>query len=175
MIGKTRSSTVMIPQAAQDLPAQITLFPTNAKDFFVADVYGCGTQNTWGPAWIRSIVDGPAQFRAQNPPLNVAFDNFTTIWDGVLGPIQGIRRFGTRARGLASSAMGRRKADLVMTQSITFIASRLVRYRSSMRPLDVHPVQRGVYMHQPIPLDLQGISGHLRPGTPSGRVALDPL
>lgn len=96
----------MILQAAQDLLAQITLFSTNARDFFVADVYGRGTQNTWGQASIRSIYDGPAQLRAQNPPLNVAFNNTTTIWDGVLGPIQGIKRFGTRARRLAACIVG---------------------------------------------------------------------
>ncbi|KAH0831387.1 hypothetical protein J3R83DRAFT_14050 [Lanmaoa asiatica] len=73
-----------LPQAAQDLLGQMSLLsnsPTNAKNFLVTDVYGRGTQDDWGQAWIQSIYDGLAKFRAQNPPLNVAFVNFATIWD----------------------------------------------------------------------------------------------
>ncbi|KAH0831402.1 carbohydrate esterase family 16 protein [Lanmaoa asiatica] len=59
-----------LPQAAQDLLGQISLLsnsPTNAKNFLVTDVYGRGTQDDWGQAWIQSIYDGLAKFRTQKP------------------------------------------------------------------------------------------------------------
>lgn len=68
--------------------------PTNARNFLVTDVYGRGTQDTWGQDWLQSIFDGLIAFHAQNPPLNVAFANFATIWDGVLGSDPGYRAFG---------------------------------------------------------------------------------
>ena len=84
-------------QAAQDLLGQITLLsqpPTNARNFIVTDVYGRGTQNAWGQAWLQAIFDGLIAFHAQDPPLNVAFANFATIWDGVLGLDPGYGAFG---------------------------------------------------------------------------------
>ncbi|KIJ64866.1 carbohydrate esterase family 16 protein [Hydnomerulius pinastri MD-312] len=86
-----------LPEAAQDLLGQMALLsqpPTNARNFLVTDVYGRGTQNAWGQAWIQSIYDGLAAFRSQSPPLNVAFVNFATIWDGVLGSDPGYQAFG---------------------------------------------------------------------------------
>ncbi|KAH0825876.1 hypothetical protein J3R83DRAFT_7746 [Lanmaoa asiatica] len=87
-----------LPQAAQDLLGKISPLSnspgTNAKNFLVTDVYGRGTQDDWGQAWIQSIYDGLGKFRAQSPPLNVVFVNFATIWDGVLGPDPGYRAFG---------------------------------------------------------------------------------
>ncbi|KAG9310077.1 carbohydrate esterase family 16 protein [Chiua virens] len=86
-----------LPQAAQDLLGQISRLsspPTNARNFLVTDVYGRGTENAWGQQWIQLIYDGLARFRSQDPPLNVAFVNFATIWDGVLGPSPGYRAFG---------------------------------------------------------------------------------
>ncbi|KAG9307917.1 carbohydrate esterase family 16 protein [Chiua virens] len=84
-------------QAAQDLLAQMKLLsqpPTNARNFLVTDVYGLGTQDTWGEAWLQAIFDGLIAFRVQDPPLNVAFVNFAAIWNGVLGPDPGHRAFG---------------------------------------------------------------------------------
>ncbi|KAN0094326.1 carbohydrate esterase family 16 protein [Tylopilus felleus] len=86
-----------LPEAAHDLLGQITLLsqpPTNARNFLVTDVYGLGVHNAWGEAWLQSIFDGLIAFHAQDPPLNVAFANFATIWDGVLGPDPGYRAFG---------------------------------------------------------------------------------
>ncbi|KAG2125118.1 hypothetical protein DEU56DRAFT_903812 [Suillus clintonianus] len=87
-----------LPQAAQNILRQITLLsspPTsNARNFLITDAYGRGCHNAWGEAWIQSIFDGLAVFRSQDPPLNVAFANFATIWDGVLGPDPGYEAFG---------------------------------------------------------------------------------
>ena len=86
-----------LPQAAQDLLGQMTLLsqpPTNARNFLITDAYGRGIQDAWGQAWLQSIFDGLIAFHAQNPPLNVAFANFGTIWDGVLGSDPGYQAFG---------------------------------------------------------------------------------
>lgn len=86
-----------LPQAAQDLLGQMALLsqpPTNARNFLITDAYGRGIHNAWGEAWLQSIFDGLIAFHAQDPPLNVAFANFATIWDGVLGPDPGYRAFG---------------------------------------------------------------------------------
>lgn len=68
--------------------------PTNARNFLITDAYGRGIQDAWGQAWLQSIFDGLIAFHAQNPPLNVAFANFGTIWDGVLGSDPGYQAFG---------------------------------------------------------------------------------
>ncbi|KAG9310066.1 carbohydrate esterase family 16 protein [Chiua virens] len=94
-----------LPQAAQDLLAQMKLLsqpPTNARNFLVTDVYGLGTQDTWGEAWLQAIFDGLIAFRVQDPPLNVAFVNFAAIWNGVLGPDPGHRAFGYVSRDACS-------------------------------------------------------------------------
>lgn len=86
-----------LPEAAQDLLGQMTLLsqpPTNARNFLITDAYGRGIQDAWGQAWLQSIFDGLIAFHAQNPPLNVAFANFGTIWDGVLGSDPGYQAFG---------------------------------------------------------------------------------
>jgi len=86
-----------LPRAAQDTLGQIALLaspPTNARNFLVTDVYGRGNQNAWGQAWLQTIFDGLVAFHSQDPPLNVAFANFATIWDGVLGPDPGYEAFG---------------------------------------------------------------------------------
>ncbi|KAH0831406.1 carbohydrate esterase family 16 protein [Lanmaoa asiatica] len=86
-----------LPQAAQGLLGQMTLLsqpPTNARNFLVTDVYGRGTEDTWGEAWLQSIFDGLIALHAQDPPINVAFANFATIWEGVLGLNPGYQAFG---------------------------------------------------------------------------------
>jgi len=86
-----------LPEAAHDLLNQMALLsqpPTNARNFLVTDVYGRGTQDPWGQNWLQIIFDGLNAFHSQNPPLNVAFANFATIWDGVLGSDPGYKAFG---------------------------------------------------------------------------------
>ncbi|KAG8219129.1 carbohydrate esterase family 16 protein [Butyriboletus roseoflavus] len=86
-----------LPQAAQDLLHQMTLLsqpPTNARNFLVTDAYGRGTHDTWGEAWLQSVFDGLIALHTQDPPINVAFANFATIWDGVLGLDPGYQAFG---------------------------------------------------------------------------------
>lgn len=86
-----------LPEAAQDMLAQIALLaspPTNARNFLITDAYGRGTHNARGEAWLQSIFDGLVAFRSQDPPLNLAFVNFATIWDGVLGSDPGYEAFG---------------------------------------------------------------------------------
>ncbi|KAH7914939.1 carbohydrate esterase family 16 protein [Hygrophoropsis aurantiaca] len=86
-----------LPQAAADLLGQMSLLaspPTNARNFLLTDVYGRGTTDARGQAWLQAIFDGLIAFHGQNPPLNVAFANYATIWDGVLGPNPGYRAFG---------------------------------------------------------------------------------
>ncbi|KAL4067472.1 carbohydrate esterase family 16 protein [Scleroderma yunnanense] len=85
-------------QAAASLLSQIALLsqpPTNARNFLVTDVYGRGRHNDWGEAWVQAIFDGLVEFHTRSSPrLNVAFANFATIWDGVLGPDPGYDAFG---------------------------------------------------------------------------------
>ncbi|KAI5990304.1 hypothetical protein F5J12DRAFT_863153 [Pisolithus orientalis] len=87
-----------LPQAAEDLLGQIALLsepPTNARDFLITDVYGRGIHNTWGEAWVQSVFDGLVKLHTQSfLRLNVAFANFATIWDGVLGSNPGYKAFG---------------------------------------------------------------------------------
>ncbi|KIJ14047.1 carbohydrate esterase family 16 protein [Paxillus involutus ATCC 200175] len=86
-----------LPEAAQSLLGQMALLsqpPTNARNFLITDVYGRGTEDAWGQAWLQSIFDGLIEFHTQSPHLNVAFANFATIWDGVLGPDPGYQAFG---------------------------------------------------------------------------------
>lgn len=68
--------------------------PTNARNFLVTDAYGRGTHDTWGDAWLQSVFDGLIALHTQDPPINVAFANFGTIWDGVLGLDPGYQAFG---------------------------------------------------------------------------------
>ncbi|THH17063.1 hypothetical protein EW146_g3674 [Bondarzewia mesenterica] len=80
-----------LPEDAQDLLNQIRILaspPTNARNFLVTDVYGRGTHTASGEAWKQSIFDGLSAFHAGShatPRLNVAFGDFSRIWDGVLG------------------------------------------------------------------------------------------
>ncbi|KAH7921926.1 carbohydrate esterase family 16 protein [Leucogyrophana mollusca] len=86
-----------LPEAAQDLLGQMKLLaspPTNARNFLVTDVYGRGTTDASGQAWLQSIFDGLTTFHTGSPPLNVAFANYARIWDGVLGPDPGYQAFG---------------------------------------------------------------------------------
>ncbi|THH17070.1 hypothetical protein EW146_g3673 [Bondarzewia mesenterica] len=89
-----------LPEAAQDLLNQIQILasePTNGRNFLVTDVYGRGTHTASGEAWKQSIFDGLTAFhRGTNvpEPLNVAFGDFSRIWDGVLGSDPGYQAFG---------------------------------------------------------------------------------
>ncbi|ETW82742.1 hypothetical protein HETIRDRAFT_315263, partial [Heterobasidion irregulare TC 32-1] len=86
--------------AAQDLLNQIQILaspPTNGRNFLVTDVYGRGTHTPAGEAWKQSIFDGLSAFHKGTgvpQPLNVAFGDFSRIWDGVLGSDPGYEAFG---------------------------------------------------------------------------------
>jgi len=79
-------------EAAQQLLGQIKILasaPTNGRSFLVTDVYGRGTHTPPGEAWKQTIFDGLSAFHKGTDvaaPLNVAFVDFDTIWDSVLGP-----------------------------------------------------------------------------------------
>ncbi|KAG1728810.1 hypothetical protein EDB19DRAFT_2042499 [Suillus lakei] len=91
-----------LPQAAQEYarPDRPSRFSAHyARTFLITDAYGRGVPNSWGEAWLQSIFDGLVAFRSQDPPLNVAFANFATIWDGVLGPDPGYKAFGYTSTG----------------------------------------------------------------------------
>lgn len=77
-----------MPQAAQVVLDQIQILsspPTNGRSFLVADVYGLQVHSTDGELWKQQIFDGLSQFHANNG-LNVAFIDFSRIWDAVLNP-----------------------------------------------------------------------------------------
>jgi hypothetical protein len=86
-----------LPEAAQDLLGLIDVFaspPTDSCDFLVTVAYGRRIHNARGEAWIQSIFDGLIASRSRDPPLNVVFVNFVTIWNGVLEPDSGYKAFG---------------------------------------------------------------------------------
>ncbi|KAF4579656.1 hypothetical protein EYR40_000167 [Pleurotus pulmonarius] len=87
-----------MPQAAQVVLDQIRILsspPTNGRSFLVVDVYGLQVHSTDGELWKQQIFDGLSQFHA-NSGLNVAFIDFSRIWDAVLNPQvpPGFRAFG---------------------------------------------------------------------------------
>ena len=94
-----------LPEDAQYLLNQIRILaspPTNARNILVTDVYGRGTHTPSGEAWKQSIFDGLSAFNSGTngtPPLNVAFGDFSRIWDGVLGTVPGYAAFGYTSSG----------------------------------------------------------------------------
>ncbi|EIM80618.1 uncharacterized protein STEHIDRAFT_162400 [Stereum hirsutum FP-91666 SS1] len=99
-----------LPEAAQDLLDQIAILsnpPTNGRNFLITDDYGRGNSSATGDAWKQQIFDGISAFHSNNSvgganvsaPLNVAFGDFATIWDGVLGPDPGYEAFGYTSTG----------------------------------------------------------------------------
>ncbi|KAK7027996.1 hypothetical protein VNI00_015082 [Paramarasmius palmivorus] len=84
--------------AAEVVLAQIDILsssPTNGRSFMVLDVYGRGTTNPAGEDFKQTIYDGLAQRHANSTsPLNVAFVDYSRIWDGVLGDVPGYKAFG---------------------------------------------------------------------------------
>ena len=87
-----------LPQAAQTIIEQINVLsspPTNGRDFLVTDVYGRGMHTVAGDAYVQSIFDDLRDLHYRDPArLNVAFADFSRIWDGVLGPDPGYEAFG---------------------------------------------------------------------------------
>ncbi|KAF8055358.1 carbohydrate esterase family 16 protein [Lyophyllum atratum] len=85
--------------AAQVLLNQIELLaspPTNARSFLVLDVYGRGTVAASGEAYKQTVFRGLNTFhtRTNGTRLNVSYVDFSTIWNGVLGPDPGFEAFG---------------------------------------------------------------------------------
>jgi len=88
--------------AAQDLLGQIELLaspPTNARNFLVLDVYGRGTTAPSGEAYKQTVYAGLSNFHDRvlglgGSKLNFAYIDFSTIWNGVLGPDPGFQAFG---------------------------------------------------------------------------------
>jgi len=85
--------------AAHALLNQIELLaspPTNARSFMVLDVYGRGTTAPSGEAYKQTVFSGLSNFhtRTNDTRLNVSYVDFSTIWNGVLGPDPGFKAFG---------------------------------------------------------------------------------
>ncbi|VDB84721.1 unnamed protein product [Peniophora sp. CBMAI 1063] len=89
-----------LPEAAQDLLNQIQILaspPTNGRSFLVTDVYGRGTHTATGEAWKQAVFDGLSAFASGTgvpASLNVAYADFSHIWDGVLDGPPGYAAFG---------------------------------------------------------------------------------
>ena len=105
--------------AAQVILAQIRTLaspPTNARSFLVTDVYGQGTHTPAGDAFVQTVFsglhdlhrgvnstghdegegggEGESERQMHGPKLNVAFAEFSRIWDGLLGADPGFEAFG---------------------------------------------------------------------------------
>ncbi|KAK0226048.1 hypothetical protein IW262DRAFT_1359418 [Armillaria fumosa] len=86
-----------LQEAAQVLLAQIKILssaPTNGRSFMVLDVYGRGTHTPSGEAFKQTIYNGLSDFHTGSDKLNVAYVDFSRIWDGVLGATPGYQAFG---------------------------------------------------------------------------------
>ncbi|KAK0461141.1 carbohydrate esterase family 16 protein [Desarmillaria tabescens] len=84
-------------EAAQVLLDQIKILssaPTNGRSFMVLDVYGRGTHTPSGEAFKQTIYNGLSDFHIGSDKLNVAYVDFSRIWDGVLGTTPGYEAFG---------------------------------------------------------------------------------
>lgn len=85
--------------AAQALLHQIEVLsspPTNGRSFMVLDIYGRGTTTPPGEGFKKTIFDGLHHFhtRTNGTQLDVSYVDFSTIWNGVLGPRPGYSAFG---------------------------------------------------------------------------------
>lgn len=93
-------------EAAQILLQQVSILaspPTNGRYFMVLDDYGRGQTAPQGERFKQTIFSGLNQFHMgldpisankSGPKLNVAYVDFSTIWNGVLGPDPGFKAFG---------------------------------------------------------------------------------
>lgn len=69
--------------------------PTNGRSFLVLDVYGRGAHTPSGEAWKQTIYDGLADLHLGPEHLNVAYVDFSNIWDAVLNNgAEGYESFG---------------------------------------------------------------------------------
>ncbi|TFK31527.1 hypothetical protein BDQ12DRAFT_748237 [Crucibulum laeve] len=85
--------------AADTLINQIKVLsspPTNARSFMVLDDYGRGSKAPSGEAFKQTIFNALHQFHKgiNSPKLDFAYIDFSTIWNGVLGPVPGYSAFG---------------------------------------------------------------------------------
>jgi len=95
--------------AARTLLKQISILaspPTNGRYFLVLDDYGRGTTAPQGERFKQTIFNGLNQFhlgfdptsntsaKVEIEPLNVAYVDFFTLWNGVLGSDPGYQVFG---------------------------------------------------------------------------------
>ncbi|KAI0318728.1 carbohydrate esterase family 16 protein [Amylostereum chailletii] len=100
--GHTKTDGNHLPEAAADLLKQISLLaspPTNARSFLVADIYGRGNHAARGEAWKQQIFAGLGTMHTEAPSLNVAYADFSTIWDAVRGTSPGFAAFGYTSSG----------------------------------------------------------------------------
>lgn len=86
--------------AAEVILKQIRILadqPTAARSFLVVDVYGRGVHTPSGESFRETLFLGLKGFVrgvGVSAPLNVAFADFSRIWDGVLGSYPGYEAFG---------------------------------------------------------------------------------
>ncbi|KAF8425372.1 hypothetical protein L210DRAFT_3567550 [Boletus edulis BED1] len=85
--------TTMFLKQANELDPDTTL-PLPMPATFSSPMFTVEERDAKGEAWLQSIFDGLMAFHAQDLLRNVAFANFATIWDGVLGSDPGYRAFG---------------------------------------------------------------------------------
>lgn len=91
-----------MPKAAETIIEQITLLtnaPTNARSFLVLDDYGRGSESAAGDAFKQQYYTGLYSLSQTIPGFKVAFVDFKTIWDGVLGSDPGYKAFGYTSDG----------------------------------------------------------------------------
>ena len=108
-VASLADGTANLHVAAEVILEQIRILasaPTNGRAFLVADVYGRGTHTPTGDAFVQTIFSGlhdlhrginstgKGEAAGAGPKLNVAFAEFSRIWDGVLGPDPGFAAFG---------------------------------------------------------------------------------
>lgn len=89
-----------LPEAAQALIDQIKVLaspPTNGRSFLIPNVYGIGVHTPDGDAFAQKIFDGLGELHQAPLFLNIAFVDFSRIWDGVLGSNPGYKAFGYRS------------------------------------------------------------------------------
>lgn len=84
--------------AANSLLNQIQILaspPTNASSFMVLDVYGRGTTAPSGETFKQTVFSGLSSFRTTDGnKLAISYVDFSTIWNGVVGPDPGFQAFG---------------------------------------------------------------------------------
>lgn len=72
--------------------------PIFAKNFLVADNYGRGTTTPSGQTYKSALYTGLNTIITEYN-VNVAFADFSYIWNGVLGPNPGYEAFGYTSMG----------------------------------------------------------------------------